>query len=136
MLIWTAGVVLRTVVVGGVTSLGDEIFVLRWKERDQLQVYDVISYRLQRRLTVPDAQGFTDLTSCDHSRCLYIGDHCAECVHRLDAEGSSATRWPVNDEPAGLSVNAARNVIVTCRVVRKIKEFSSYGDPLRDSPPR
>jgi len=115
-----------------VTSLDDEIFVLRWKERDQLKVYDVISYRLQRRLTVPDAQGFTDLTSCDHYRCLYIGDHCAECVHRLDAEGSSATRCPVNDEPAGLSVNASRNVIVTCRVVRKIKEFSSHGDPLRE----
>jgi len=30
--------------VGGVTSLGEEIYLLRWKAaRDQVEVYDVIS---------------------------------------------------------------------------------------------
>ena len=38
----------------------------------------------------------------------------------------------MDDEPNGLSVNKAHNVLVTCRVVRKIKEFSTLGDLLRE----
>jgi len=39
----------------------------------------------------------------------------------------------VSDRPYGLSVNANHNlIIVTCRKIRKIKEFSSRGDLLRD----
>ena len=118
-------------VVWGVTSLDPDIFLLRHKERDQVEVYDVITYQLQRCLTVPDARGFTDMTSCEHYHCLYIGDHIVECVHRLDVK-DAATQWPVKDKPRGLSVNAAHSVIVTCPAVRKIKEFSSHGDLLRE----
>ena len=61
--------------VYGVTSLGDEVFVLRDKERDAVEVYDVISYRLMRCLTVGNARGFADATSCEHYHCVYIADH-------------------------------------------------------------
>jgi len=119
--------------VRGVTLLAGEIYLLRRKERDQVEVYDVTTYRLQRRLTVPDAYWFTDMTSCEHNRCVYIGVHCVhiKCVHRLDVQGA-VTRWDVNDSPQGLSVNAAHNVLVTCPAVRRIKEFSSHGDLLRE----
>jgi len=60
--------------VRGVTLLAGEIYLLRRKERDQVEVYDVITYRLQRCLTVPDAREFSDMTSCEHNRCMYIGD--------------------------------------------------------------
>jgi len=113
--------------VCGVTLLAGEIYLLRDKERDQVEVYDVITYRLQRRLTVPNAQSFTDMTSCEHNRCVYIGGYI--CVHKLDVQGA-VTRWAVNDEPRGLSVNATHNVLVTCPGVGKIKEFSSHGDLL------
>jgi len=124
--------------VAGVTSLADGVYVLREKERDQVEVYDVINYRLQRCLTVPNRWRFHDMTSCEHYRCLYTADDIrdagiAECVHRLDVGLQGAyTRWPVNDEPLKLSVTAARNVLVTCWAVRKIKEFSSHGDLLRE----
>jgi len=117
--------------VWGVTSLAHEVYVLRAKERDQVEVYDVINYRLQRRLTVPNIRGFTDMTSCEHYRCVYIGDHDGECIHRLDVQGAF-TQWAVNDIYWGISVNAAHNVLVTCGDVRKIKEFSSHGDLLRE----
>jgi len=118
--------------VGGVTSLADEVYVLRRKERDQVEVYDVINYRLQRRLTVPNIRRFIDMTSCEHYRCVYIAaDRIVECIHRLDVQGA-ATRWAVKDEPESLSVNAAHNVLVTCGDVRKIKEFSSHGDLLHE----
>jgi len=114
-----------------VTTLGEQVYVLRWKERDQVEVYDVITYCLQRYLTVPNAQGFIDMTSCEHFLCLYISDHKAECIHSLGLQGN-ATQWPVSDKPWGLSVNAAHNVLVTCLDVGKIKEFSPRGDLLRD----
>jgi len=117
--------------VYGVTLLADEVYVLRVKERDQVEVYDVINYRLQRRLTVPNSRGFCDMTSCNYYRCVYIGDDGVECIHRLDVQGTF-TQWAVNYKPRGLSVNAAHNVLVTCPRVRKIKEFSSHGDLLRE----
>jgi len=98
--------------------------------RDQVEVYDVISYHLLRRLTVPDVRSLADMTSCKHYRCVYIGDFVGKCVHRLDAQGAF-TRWTVNDKFFGLSVSAAHNVIVAFDYVRKIKEFSSHGDLLR-----
>jgi len=132
----TVGQVVHTLpegeVVYGVTLLDNEVFLVRRKERDQVEVYDVITYRLQRRLTVPNIRRFIDMTACEHYHCLYIGDHVVECVHRLGVDLNGAvTQWPVNDRPWGLSINAAHNVMVTCPAVRKIKEFSSHGDLLR-----
>jgi len=117
--------------ITGVTLLADEVYVLRWKVRDQVEVYDVINYRLQRRLNMPDIHGFVDMTSCEHYRCVYIADHIGEYVHRLGVLGEVA-RWAVNDKPWGISVNAAHNVLVTCIDVRKVKEFSSHADLLRE----
>jgi len=129
------GQLVHTLPVGepvcGVTSLAGEIYLLRCEERDQVEVYDVITYRQQRCLTVPNARVFTDMTSCEHNRCMYIGNAVVNCVHRLDLQGA-VTRWAVNDIPWGLSVNAVHNVLVTCPWVRKIKEFSSHGDLLRE----
>jgi len=115
----------------GVTSLGEEIYLLRWKRVDAVEVYDVISYRLLRCLTVPNAGGYSDMTSCANLLCLYISDPYVECIHRLDLHGN-AERWPVSDKPARLSVNANHNLIVTCRDFGKIKEFSPRGELLRD----
>jgi len=114
--------------VYGVTSLADEVYVLREQERDQVEVYNVINYRLQRRLTLPNICEFIDMTSCEHYRCVYIADD-GKCIHRLDVQGA-VTQWAVNGNSQGLSVNAAHNVLVTC--LRKIKEFSSHGDLLRE----
>ena len=124
--------------VRGVTSLAGEVYVLRqkstrlgWKENDQIEVYDAINYHFQHRLTVPNSWELTDMTSCEHYRCVYIVD-IDKCIHRLDVQAllRAATQWAVNDKPSGISVNAAHNVLVTCRVVCKIKEFSSHGDLL------
>jgi len=119
--------------VAGVTSLGEEIYLLRATDSggDQVEVYDVISYRLLRCLTVPNALGFNDMTSCANLLCLYISDPYVKCIHRLDLHGN-AKRWWVSDKPAGLSVNANHNLIVTCSEVGKIKEFSPRGELLRD----
>jgi len=75
--------------VCGVTILADEIYLVRYKVRDQVEVYDVTTYHLQRRLTVRlHACSLTDMTSCEHNRCVYIGDFNGDCVHRLDVQGA------------------------------------------------
>jgi len=131
----TVGQVVRTLPEGppvhGVTSLADEVYVVRWKELDQVEVYDVITYRLQRCLTVPNLRGITDMTSCEHCHSVYIANNVDKCIHRLGVQGA-VTRWDVGDKPRGLSVNAAHNLLLTLREVRKIKEFSSRGDLLRE----
>ena len=140
MLRWTCclctkGQVVHTIPEGlpvwGVTTLGEQIYVLRRKTHDQVEVYDVTTYCLQRCLTVPNAGGFIDITSCEYFLCLYISDHIAECIHSLGLQGN-VIQWPVSDKPSCLSVNAAHNVLVTCLFVHKIKEFSPRGNLLRD----
>ena len=129
----TVGQVVHTLSEGepvfGVTSLGDEVFVLRWKERDQVEVYDVITYRLLRCLAVSDNPRFRpmDMTSCEYHCCLYMADFNISSISRLDLQGATI-QWAVNDNPRGLSVNKAHNLLVTSANVRKIKEFSSHGD--------
>jgi len=117
----------------GVTTMNDRIYVLRKKKEDEIEVYDADNYSPQRFITVSSATklGLVDISSCEQYVCLYVADGPDSCVHRLDLEAND-TRWPVNDEPSSLSVNAQRNVLVTCSVARKIKEFSSYGELLRE----
>ena len=125
--------------VCGVTSLGEEIYVLRWKTEEpgdrhgEVEVYDVVTYRLERRINVPDPGEFTDMASCEHHRCVYISDHVFMCVFRLDAKGAVA-RWPVTGGPRAISVNRAHNVLVTCiwSGSGDIKEFTSRGHLLRE----
>ena len=103
------------------------------KGRDHVEVYDVTTYQLLRCLTLPpNRRGFTDMTICGYYRCVYVGDYGVECVHRVGLHDGATTQWLVNDTPYGVSVNKAHNVLVTCRVVRKIKEFSSDGNLLRE----
>jgi len=117
--------------VVGVTTLDDEVFLLRRARRDQVEVYDVITCRPLRRLTVSNCSWSVDMTSCKQYRCVYISDPVVKCIHRLDPKGA-ATKWPVNDEPWGISVNKAHQVLVVCRSVRKIREFSTHGGLLRE----
>ena len=117
--------------VMGVTTLGDQIYLLRLKGRDKIEVYNAATYCLNHCLTVTDSVLLTDMTSCKHFLCLYIADSVVKCIHRQDLQGN-ATKWPVSDTPDGLSVNLDHNLIVICRYLRKINEFSPRGDLLRD----
>jgi len=120
--------------IRGVTSLGDEVYVLRQKERDQVEVYDVNNYRIQRRLTVPNTRGFVAMASCEYYGYVYVANNIDNCIHGLAVEVrmGAGTWWCIKDKPVGLSVNAAHNVLVTCDEVRKIKEFSSLGVLVRE----
>ena len=118
--------------VGGVTSLGDDVFVVRCDRSKQVEVYDAVTFTLQRRLSVPGLGLSYGLAACASNKCLYASDKSNDHVHRVELTGSNAvTKWSVGPGPYGLTVNNARNVVVVIRDQRKLQEFTTHGTLLQ-----
>jgi len=121
--------------VYGVTSLDNQLYVLccRLKSPEQIAIYDIDSYQLRRYITVPGLGVGNDLVACALNRCAYVSDGSNNCIHRVGLTyGSDVTKWPVNDDPGFISITDTHAVLVTCAVVRKIKEFSTDGKLKRE----
>ena len=118
--------------VQGLALLDDQLYVLRGKSSEQIEVYDIDSYRLQRCLTVPGLRAAVDLVVCGHNRCAYVSDSSQNSVHRITLFGAEIIEWPVKDTPGCLSLTVKHGVLVTCRKARKIKEFTKRGILLRE----
>jgi DNA-binding beta-propeller fold protein YncE len=115
--------------IHGVTTLNHEIYV-RHGDAD-IRVYDTETFTAQRSLQIPSLGGVSDMTSCKRHQCVYISDQVKKVVHRVD-DKNTITQWPVDDVPGGLSVNSDHNVLVTCDVVGKVKEFATDGKLIRE----
>ena len=91
--------------VTAVTSLGNEVFVLRKGSRPQVEVYDASTFTLQRNITVPGLGDWPcGLAACAHYKCLYVSDD--NNIHRAELSGSNAVKkWSVDSDLGGLSVN-------------------------------
>ena len=115
--------------VRGVTSLEDRLYLLRGSvSSNQIEVYDVCdSYSLLHYLNVPGLGFAFDIVVSAHFRCAYVSDTSNQCVHCVPLPGCEVTWWPVNDVPSCLSLTVRNTVLVTCRKVDMIKEFSTYG---------
>jgi hypothetical protein len=111
------------------TTLNNELYV-RHQGKD-ITVYDTQTYSVQRTLQIPCLSALNDMTSCIRHQCIYIADNSSNVIHRIENK-NKLTQWAVNDEPHGLSVNSAYNVLVTCSSVGKIKEFTTDGRLIRE----
>jgi len=117
--------------VTGVTSVGDDVFVLRFMSQ-QVEVYDAVTFTLQSRLSVPGLGASYGLAACASNRCLYASDIDNDRVHRVELSGSNAvTKWSVGRRPVGLTVNSAKNVLVVIGRERKLQEFTTHGHPVQ-----
>ena len=117
--------------VGGVTSLDNHLYVLRNKSSDQIEVYDIDSYCLQRYLSIPECGAVCDMVACGHNRCIYVAG--TSHIHRVALPDGVVKKWPVNNESGQLSVaEKTHSVLVTCCHVHKIKEFSTDGQIVRE----
>ena len=119
----------------GVTSLGNRTYALCHVSEflKEIEVYDVdTSMHLLRSLTVREVGSVRDIVACEHNCCVYIPDSSQKSVHRLALLDGTVIQWPVTDVPAGLSLTATHGVLVTCPAVRKIKEFSTDGQLMRE----
>jgi len=128
----------RDVGVVGMTSVDDELFVLLYRDSDQVALYSINDYRLLRYLSLYGLKGHSDndLTSCVRHRCLYASDYGNECVHRYDLATSDRSalrrliskttrKWPVPGSPSGLSVTPSANLLVTCSEPNKLFELNA-----------
>ena len=135
--------------VGGVTSLGDDVFVVRCRSQQKIEVYDANTFTLQRHIKVPGLHAPLGLTSCSQNNCLYAADYNKNSVHRVDLSGSNAKRkwfvsrlkaseskavmkWSVARNPAGLSVNSEHNLLVASYGECKVQIFTTHGTPLEN----
>jgi len=116
-----------------VTSLDDDIFVLRSHSR-QVEVYNARTFALQRSIALPAMiLQSRSLTACARNNCLYASDGHKNAIHRVRLSGVNAVKmWSVAEDPAGLSVNKAHNVVVACRGADKIQEYTTRGTLVRE----
>lgn len=123
--------------VRGVTSVGNQLFVVRWPSMQRIEVYDSTTFVLLRPLNVPGLNGVPQgMTSCSTNTCLYVSDGSNSVIFRIELRGNTVvTNWRVNGSPTGLSVNAGGNVIVAIRsakYVNKLLEITTRGSLIRE----
>ena len=117
--------------VGGVTSLGDDVFVVRWPTQQKIEVYNAKTFTFQRHITVPGLGDYSyGLAACPHNNCLYASDHFNASVHRVESSGSNAMKLSVARHPTSLSVNSEHNLLV--RGERKLQILTTHGSLLQD----
>jgi len=116
-----------------VTSLGDDVFVVRSNSQEKIEVYDANTFTLQRHITVPGlGLSLFGLAACPYNNCLYSSDYNKDRVYRVDLSGSNAVmKWPVARCPRGLSVNSEHNLLVVSGD-RKLQIFTTHGTLLQD----
>jgi len=119
--------------VWGVTSLDNHLYVLRQKPSEQIEVYDVDSYCLQRCLTAGSGTVY-DMVACGHNRCIYVAIvyTSSHHTHRVALPGGAVRKLLVNDGYSRLSLTATHNLLVVCHDVRKIREFTTDGKLVRE----
>ena len=115
-----------------VTSLGDDVFVLRWTIH-LVQVYDAETFALKCCITILPLGCPWGIAACARYNCLYVSDDFPSSVHRVKLSASNAVKtWSVASYPRGLSVNKAHNVVVTSYDAMKIQEYTTDGTLVRE----
>jgi len=117
---------------GAVTSLGDDVFVVRRQQK--IEVYDAKTFTLQRHITVPGLGRYClGLAACPYNNSLYASDWNNHSIHRVDLSGSNAVKkWFVACFPVGLSVNSEHNLLVVSQDERKLQIFTTHGTLLQN----
>jgi len=119
--------------VCGVTSLGDDIFLVRY-DSQRIEVYDSKTFTLQRHIAVPGLGRWPiGIAACARNRCIYLSDYDNERVCKVKLKRrKSIKKWSVASGPAGLSVNSAHNLIVACCEANRIQEYRPSGSLVRE----
>jgi len=125
--------------VDSLTTMKNELYVMRGPHRDEIEVYSTSTFQLKRTLNVEflsSPNSFCRLASCETNNCLYISDWDDDIVYKLPvAAVSKATskpeEWKVGSRPDGLSVNKRCNVLVTCSGDNTIEEYTTRGSTVR-----
>jgi hypothetical protein len=109
------------------------LFVLRYPSQQQIQVYDLKSFKQQQTIQLIDLSDDTShsgLTSCVTNNCLYVSDYDKNTVYKVNlSSNNQIIKWNVGRGPGGLSINCACNLIVACWDY-KIQEYNTTSGSL------
>lgn len=109
------------------------LFVLHSPNDQKLEVYDATTFSFLKSLTIAGLSDHWDneLTACVTDQCLYVTDYLASTVYKIEvAHDNNVTKWRVDGEPKGLSMNAACNIMLSCSY--KLLEYTPNGCLLRE----
>ena len=129
--------------VRGVTSLGDELYILHGLVKYLIAVYSKTDFTFFRSFSVsgPGKHGIQDMTSCARLDCILIADNDRRCLHKVTKDGkNSPEMWPLPDKPYGLSAGKGGNVSVLVACGRqgllsnnaKLMELNTLGHCVRE----
>lgn len=131
--------------VFGVAYLDNELYVLR-RRTPYIDVYEVSSYKLSRRLPVNNLRNPLDVAACVQMKRVYVVDgldpsgkvFAVETQPAADdaaasgsSSSSSSTSWSVGEMAMNVSVTSTATVVVTCGKVAQLREFTHDGQLLR-----
>lgn len=131
--------------VFGVAYLDNELYVLRRRTAD-IEVYEVSSYKLTRRLSVNKPRNPLDVAACAQMKRVYVVDGIDPsgkvfAVEAHPAAGDAAappsggsggsTSWSVGEMAMNVSVTSTATVVVTCGKAAQLREFTHDGQLLR-----
>ena len=119
--------------VTAVTSVDEDVFVVRYSSQ-RVEVYDAVTFALQRHITVHGLGSQTyGMAACARNRCLYLSSYDRDSVHRVELSGSNtAKKWSAARRPIGLSLNIAHNLVVTCDEANRLQEYTTHGSLVRE----
>ena len=122
--------------IRGVALLGNRLYVLHMRPRDQLDELDAHDFQLQRRLSVPvgECRHLSDMASCQRRCRLYVSHNTSNCIHVLSLMTGQPvwSDWKTDGSPWGLSVTSDSGyLLVTMRYDCRVDEFSPDGRLLR-----
>lgn len=126
--------------ISGVTILQDKLYLLRCRDNDQIEVYDIVCpsprFTLQRYICLPRLyrDDWNDMTSSEKHHCLYVSNFSMNRIQRVNPEDGSVTLWPMSDAPCGLSMTRDDNLLVTFQLPvkpGKVMEIDRSGNCVR-----
>ena len=135
----------KWVQVRGVTSLGEELYILfnHCFLSHLIAVYSKTDFTFLRAFSVPglSQHGIQDMSSCARLDCLLIANSDRRCLHKIMKNGkNSPEMWPLSDKPYGLSAGKGGNVsvLVACcggsilSNTGKLMELNTLGHCVRE----
>lgn len=103
----------------GHEGISDNINVFNWETLKQITT-----------VVLAEIIDISDITSCSSNECIYVADAEDNRIYKIKSM-TEITHWPVEDSPEGISINKSHNLLVTCDMVGKVKEFTTDGKLVR-----
>jgi hypothetical protein len=123
--------------VVGVTVNNCRLFVLRYPNHQQIEVYDTTTFKFQETMNIDGLSNdwSNGLTACVSNNCIYMNDYPQCTIHKVTLAADSrpeVIHWVVDDEPIGVSLNAERNLLIMLHAQTRLLEYSPNGSLVRE----